>query len=195
MAAPDEIYYPMRQLGQPGMLVVARSGGDPATLQGVLRRAVAAVDKDQPISLFATLDTNVANSLGVQRIVSTLTAVFALLALIMSAVGLYSVLAYAVSQRTAEIGIRMALGAQAGQVVGLVMRNGLGFVALGLGLGLAAAAGAARLIQSLLFDVHPLEPRVYVSVSILFVVVAALACLVPSVRAARIDPIRALRDS
>ena len=113
----------------------------------------------------------------------------------MSAVGLYSVLAYAVSQRTAEIGIRMALGARAGQVVALVMRNGLAFVALGLGLGLAAGAGAARLIQSLLFDVHPLDPRVYAGVSALFLVVAALACLIPSLRAARIDPIRALRDS
>jgi len=127
--------------------------------------------------------------------VSTLTAIFAALALIMSAVGLYSVLAYAVSQRTSEIGIRMALGARAGQVVGLVMRNGLAFVGLGLVLGLGAAAGAARLIQSLLVDVHPLDPRVYLGVSVLFVVVAALACLVPSLRAARIDPIRALRDS
>jgi predicted permease len=193
--APDEIYYPMRQLGQPGMLLVARTAGDPAALQGAVRRAVAEVDKEQPISLFTTLDTTVANSLGVQRIVSTLTAIFAALALIMSAVGLYSVLAYAVSQRTSEIGIRMALGARASQVIGLVMRNGLAFVGLGLVLGLGAAAGAARLIQSLLVDVHPLDPRVYLGVSVLFLVVAALACLVPSLRAARIDPIRALRDS
>ena len=78
---PDEIYYPMRQLGRPGMLVVGRTAGDPAALQGALRRAVAAVDQEQPISLFTTLDTNVANSLGVQRIVSTLTAIFAALGL------------------------------------------------------------------------------------------------------------------
>jgi predicted permease len=191
---PDEIYYPMRQLGQPGMLVVARTAGDPAALQTVIRKTVAAVDRDQPISLFSTLDGTVANSLGVQRIVATLTAMFAGLALVLSAVGLYSVLAYVVSQRTSEIGIRMALGAREGQVIGLVMRHGLGFVALGLGIGLAGAAGTARLIQSLLFDVRPLDPRVYAAVSVLFMLVAVLACLVPSVRAARIDPIRALRD-
>ena len=119
---------------------------------------------------------------------------FAGLALLLSAVGLYSVLAYAVSQRTAEIGIRMALGARAGQVMGLVMRGGLQLVAVGLVLGLAAAAGAARLIQSLLFDVRPLDPRIYGSVAALFAVVASLACLLPSWRASRIDPLLALRS-
>jgi predicted permease len=191
--APDQIYYPMRQLGRPGMQVVARTSGDPAGLQAILRTTVASLDKDQPISLFATLETTVANSLGVQRIVASLTTVFAALALVLSAVGLYSVLAYAVSQRTAEIGIRMALGARPEQVVGLVMRNGLGLVAIGLALGLAAAAGAARLIQTLLFDVRPLDPFVYGGVTAVFTIVAALACLIPSARAARIDPLRALR--
>jgi len=191
--APDQIYYPMRQLGRPGMQVVARTSGDPAGLQAILRTTVASLDKDQPISLFATLETTVANSLGVQRIVASLTTVFAALALVLSAVGLYSVLAYAVSQRTAEIGIRMALGARPEQVVGLVMRNGLGLVAIGLALGLAAAAGAARLIQTLLFDVRPLDPFVYGGVTAVFTMVAALACLIPSARAARIDPLRALR--
>jgi len=111
----------------------------------------------------------------------------------MSVVGLYSVLAYAVSQRTAEIGIRMALGAQAAQVVRLIMRSGLQLVAIGLALGLAAAAGAARLIQALLFDIRPLEPLVYAAVAVTFAIVAALACLLPSLRASRIDPIIALR--
>ena len=113
----------------------------------------------------------------------------------MSAVGLYSVLAYAVSQRRSEIGIRMALGAQTGQVIGLVMRDGLGLVAIGLVLGLAGAAGAARLIQTLLFDVRPLDPLVYAGVALLFTIVAALACLLPSMRAARIDPLVALRSN
>ncbi len=191
--APDEIYYPIRQLGRPGMQIVARTTGDPAALQAVLRSTVASIDKDQPISFFATLETNLANSLGAQRIVASLTTVFAGLALVLSAVGLYSVLAYAVSQRTSEIGIRMALGARPEQVIGLVMRNGLGLVAIGLGLGLAAAAGAARLIETLLFEVRPLDPLVYGGVALVFTVVATLACLVPSARAARIDPLRALR--
>jgi predicted permease len=191
--APDEIYFPLRQLPRPGMAIVARTDGDPAALQAVLRSTVAAVDNDQPISFFATLDSNVAQSLGVQRIVASLTAVFAAVALVLSAIGLYSVLAYAVSQRTSEIGIRMALGAQPGQVVGLVMRDGLQLVALGLAAGLAAAAGAARLIETLLFGVRPLDPLVYAGVAGVFAVVAVLACLVPSLRASRIDPLLALR--
>jgi predicted permease len=190
---PDEIYYPLRQLGRTGLNVVARTGGDPNALQAAIRAAVAAVDKNQPVSFFATLDTNVATSLGTQRIVASLTTTFAALAFVMSVVGLYSVLAYAVSQRTAEIGIRMALGAQSSQVVRLIMRSGLELVAIGLTLGLAAAAGAARVIQTLLFDVHPLEPMVYAAVGLTFAVVAALACLLPSLRASRIDPLVALR--
>ena len=191
--APDEVYFPMRQLGRPSMAIVARTSGDPAALQAVLRTAVASVDKDQPISFFATMDTSIAQSLGVQRIVASLTGMFAGLALVLAAVGLYSVIAYAVSQRTSEIGIRMALGAQAGQVIGLVMRSGMRLVAVGLVVGLAAAAGTAHLIRRLLFQVEPLDPAIYASVAGLFVVVAVLACLVPSRRASRIDPILALR--
>ena len=114
--------------------------------------------------------------------------------LVLSAVGLYSVLAYAVSQRRSEIGIRMALGAKRGQVVGLVMQGGLQLVAIGLVIGLAGAAGAARLIQSLLFNVRPLDPLVYGGVSALFTLVATFACLLPSLRASRIDPLIALRS-
>jgi putative ABC transport system permease protein len=191
--APDEIYYPIRQLPRPGMAIVARTDGDAAALQPILRSTVAAVDKDQPISFFATLETNVAQSLGVQRIVASLTSIFAGLALVLSAIGLYSVLAYAVSQRTPEIGIRMALGARPGQVVRLVLRDGLRLVIVGLVAGLAAAAGAARLIETLLFGVRPLDPMVYGGVAGVFTIVAIVACLVPSLRASRIDPLLALR--
>lgn len=190
---PDEIYYPFRQLARPGMQVVARTTGDAAQLQSAIRAAVTSVDKDQPISFFATFDTNVGNSLGVQRIVASLTSVFAGIALVLSAIGLYSVVAYAVSQRTAEIGIRMALGAQRGQVIGLVMRNGLRLVAIGLVLGLVAAAGTARLLETLLYEVRPLDPLIYGGVAAIFTVIAALACLLPSLRASRIDPLLALR--
>ena len=192
--APDEVYYPYRQLARPGMAVVARTEGDAAALQPVIRTAVADVDKDQPISFFATLENNVSQSLGAQRIVASLTAGFAGLALALSAVGLYSVLAYAVSQRTSELGIRMALGAQPMQVIRLVMGNGLQLVAIGLAIGLAGAAGAARLIQTLLFNVQPLDPLVYLGVAVVFTFIASLACLVPSMRASRIDPLVALRE-
>ena len=193
LPVPDEIYLPVRQFGLPGMGVIARTDGDPAGLQSAMRSAVASVDRNQPISSFATLETNVGNSLGVQRIIASLTAVFAALALVLSAVGLYSVVAYAVSQRTSELGIRMALGAQRSQVVRLVMQNGLRLVMVGLVAGLAAAAGTARLIQTLLYDVRPLDPAIYAGVAALFTVVAALACLLPSLRASRIDPLLALR--
>ncbi|HEX7137912.1 MAG TPA: ABC transporter permease [Vicinamibacterales bacterium] len=193
LPAPDEIYYPMLQLGRPGMNVVARTTGDASTLQSAIRAAVAAVDKDQPISFFATLDTNIAQSLGAQRIVASLTTIFAAIALALSAIGLYSVLAYLVSQRTAEIGIRIALGAQPSQVIGLVLRSGLRLVAVGLVLGFGGAIAAARLIQTLLFQVRPLDPAIYGLVAVLFTTVAALACFVPSWRASRIDPLVALR--
>jgi predicted permease len=190
---PDEIYYPLRQIGQPGMTVIARTDQDPNLLQAVIRSAVAAVDPNQPISFFQTMEAGLAQTLGVQQIVATLTAVFAGLALALAAVGLYSVLAYSVAQRSVEIGIRMALGAQRGQVISLVMHSGLKLVALGVVIGLVAAAVAARLIQTLLYAVQPLDPLVYGGVALLFGLIAALACLVPSLRASRIDPLVALR--
>ncbi|MDB6128839.1 MAG: permease, partial [Verrucomicrobia bacterium] len=190
---PDEIYYPMQQLGRPGMTVVVRTDVDANAMQAVLRSAVAAVDKDQPISFFQTLETAVAQSLGAQQIVATLTAIFAGVALILAAVGLYSVLAYAVTQRTSEIGIRMALGSPRGAVISLIMGSGLRLVAIGLAVGLAGAVGVAKLIQSLLFNVTPLDPIVYSGVTVLFALVAVLACLLPSLRASRIDPLVALR--
>ncbi len=191
---PDEVYYPMHQLGRPGMAIVARTSGDPAALQAVLRTAVASVDRDQPISFFQTMETTLAQSLGFQRVVASLTVVFAAVALVLAAVGLYSVLAYSVAQRTGEIGIRMALGAARSDVVALVLRQGLGLVGVGLVLGLAAAAGLGRLLTSLLFEVSPFEPTVYAAVAVLFAAVAALACWLPSWRASRVDPLVALRN-
>jgi predicted permease len=191
--APDEVYLAMRQLGRPAMAVVARTTGDPNALQAAIRAAVASVDPSQPISFFATMDANIAGSLGVQRIVASLTGIFAAIALVLSAVGLYSVIAYAVSQRTAEIGIRMALGAQASQVVGLMMRSGLKLVAIGLAIGVVAAGGASYLIRVLLFQVATLDWRIYGAVAVAFALVAALACLMPSMRASKVDPLVALR--
>src|SRR6516165_5925838 len=122
-----------------------------------------------------------------------LTGAFAGIALLLSTVGLYSVLAYAVTQRTNEIGLRMALGAQRQQVIALVLRSGLSLVAFGLVIGLGIAAGAARLIRTLLFSVQPIDPLIYGCVTVLFAFIAILACLLPSLRASRIDPMIALR--
>jgi putative ABC transport system permease protein len=191
--APDEIYHPARQTPRPTMALVARIDGDPNTLQPIMRAAVASIDKDQAITFFATLESNIASSLGTQRLMALLTTIYAGIALVLSAVGLYSVLAYAVSQRVPEIGIRMALGADRGRVIGLIMQSGARLVAAGLALGLAAAVAVARLIESLLFNVAPLDPAVYAGVLALFTGVAAVACLLPSLRASRIDPVVALQ--
>ena len=191
---PDEVYYPMRQLGRPGH--ERRRAHDRRRRRGCRRSSAPRSRRSTRTSRSRSSRRwrpTSRTSLGTQRIVASLTTIFAALAFVMSVVGLYSVLAYAVSQRTAEIGIRMALGAQSAQVIRLIMRSGLELVAIGLVLGLAAAAGAARVIQTLLFDVRPLEPAIYAAVAITFALVAALACLLPSLRASRIDPIVALR--
>jgi len=191
---PDEMYLAARQRAQPGLAILGRTSGDPATLQASIHRAVADVDASQAISFFATLDTTVALSLGTQRLVATLSALFAAIAFGLALVGLYSVMAYFVSQRRGEIGIRMALGASRRQVVTLVMRNGLALVGLGLLLGTGAAALAGHAIRQLLFGIDPASPWIYAVVASAFALVAAAACLGPSLRASRIDPLIALRS-
>jgi predicted permease len=191
--APDDMYFPFRQLSRPVGTLIVRSEGDPALLQSVLRSDLAALDATIPVTLFSTMEASVAQSLGFQRITAWLTGIFAGVALLLSVVGLYSVLAYAVTQRTSEIGIRMALGAQRSQVVGLVLRSGLRLVALGLVLGLGLAALVTQFIATLLYNVQPLDPAIYAGVAGLFAVIATLACLLPSLRASRIDPLVALR--
>ena len=189
---PDEVYYPLRQLGRPGLLVIAKTTGDPNALQSIIRSAVAAVDKNQPISFFQTMETQMAQTLGAQRIVASLTVVYAAIALVLAAIGLYSVVSYAVAQRTAEIGIRMALGANARQVIALIMGNGMKLVAIGLVIGLGGAAATSRFIQSQLSNVQAMDPIVYGGVALFFGLIASLACLLPSLRASRIDPLIAL---
>jgi putative ABC transport system permease protein len=191
--APDEIYVPFRQVAQSVGTLVVRTNGDPAALQSAMRSTLASLDNTMALAFFTTMDTTLSSSLIFPRITAWLTGAFASIALLLSAVGLYSLLAYAVTQRTNEIGLRMALGAQREQVVALILRSGLRLVALGLVLGLAAAIGASRLIQTLLFSVQPLDPLIYVGVTLLFTLIAVLACLIPARRATLVDPIQALR--
>lgn len=191
---PEEVYFPMRQVPRTGLAVIAKTTGDATALQAAIRNAVTSVDKTQATAFFGTMESNVASSLATQRLVATLTGVFAVLALILSLTGLYSVLAYLVTQRTPEIGLRMALGASRPQVVKLVLRSGLGLVVAGLVLGLGGAAGVGRLIRQLLFGIEPVSPAIYAGVAVVFVIVAVLACLGPSLRASRIDPLVAFRN-
>jgi predicted permease len=190
---PDEFYMPLRQRPNPSLSIVVRTTGDPASLQSSIRRAAAAVDPNQAISFFATMDSTAAQALGTQQLVATLTSIFAALSAALALIGVYSVIAYTVSQRTAELGIRIALGASAREVVQLVMRGGMSVVAAGVGAGLVSAAIMGRVIRQLLFGVDPISAEVYGGVAVLFLLVAAMACLAPSLRASRIDPLRALR--
>ena len=192
--APDTMYLPLRQWGGLGLSLLASTEGDPQILQSLLRTAVAEVDRTEAISQFSTLDAALRQSLGIQRITAWLTGAFAGVALVLSAVGLYSVLAYAVTLRTGEIGLRMAVGAARSQVVTLVLAQAMKLVALGLGLGLAIAAVATRLIRALLYQIEPLDPLVFGGVAVLFLLVAVIAGLVPSWRAAHVDPLVALRS-
>ncbi|GAB5560942.1 MAG: ABC transporter permease [Synoicihabitans sp.] len=192
--APDELYYSALQRAYPGMGIAVRTSGDPVLLQGAMRNAVAKVDPTIAISFFQTMEEVARNSLGVQRIAAALIGCFSGLSFLLAIVGLYSVLAYNVTQRTTEIGIRMALGALPKHVIKTVLRQGLTLVAIGVIAGLALAAMASRLIASQLFGVEPVSPLIYISVALVFASVAILACFVPARRASRVDPMIALRD-
>lgn len=189
----DDIYYPIRQVCRPVTNLVVRTEGDPAALQALIRSTIAAIDHNQPAASFQTLEALVGRSVDIQRITAWLAGFFAAVSLLLSAVGLYSVLAYITGQRTAEIGIRMALGAQRRDVVAMVLRDGMRLAGLGLGLGLCLAAAGAGLIRSLLYGVDPLDPLVFGGVIFVCAAVAGAACLVPSLRASRVDPLVALR--
>jgi putative ABC transport system permease protein len=192
---PDEIYYPRDQRGGAFMQVVAqaRPGLAAAAVIPVLRRVIAEIDPNVALATPQTMDELLTQSIGVQRVTLALLLTFAGIAALLAAVGVYSVMAYSVAQRTSEIGVRLALGAGQAQVVNLILTQGMRLVAIGLGLGLVASAGASRLLTSLLYEIKPLDPLVYGTVTVFFTLVAVLACLLPSLRAARIDPIVALR--
>jgi predicted permease len=190
---PDAIYYSFSQMGKPAANIVARVEGDANLLQPLIRTAVAQVDANQPISFFQTMDSMLQQAVGFQKLLASLVAIFASVALVLTTVGLYSVIAYSVSQRTSEIGIRMAMGARPSQIVSHVLSAGIRLVTLGLLIGLMVALSGARFISSLLYSITPVHPPLYTAVTALFSVIAVLACLVPARRAARIDPLKALR--
>jgi putative ABC transport system permease protein len=177
------------------MALVVRTAGDPAALATTLRREVQAIDKDQPVFGVRTMDDVVANSLGTRRVSMQLFAVFAGAALLLAAIGIYGVMAYSVTQRTQEIGIRMALGAQRSDVLGLVIRQGMTVTLIGVLVGLAGAFALTRLIANLLFGVAATDPLTFVAIPLLLLFVALVACYLPARRAARLDPTIALAQS
>ena len=189
----EQIYVPHAQ--DPGwnfMALVIRTAGDPASFVPTLRREVQALDKDQPLYNIRTYEEVVTRSLSTRRISMQLFTVFACAALLLAAVGIYGVMAYSVTQRTQEIGIRMALGAQAGDVLAMVLRQGMALTAVGIVVGLVGAFALTRLIASLLFGVNPTDPVTFGAIALLLALVSFLACYLPARRAARLDPMIAL---
>jgi predicted permease len=188
-----EIYQPFTQNSFTSMVFVVRTAGDPTTLVPALRSAVARLDPAQPISRVSTMDEHLARSLSRPHFMSTLTAAFGGLALLLSMVGIYGVMAYSVAQRTREIAIRSALGAQPRDVLRLVLVKACGLSVAGVVAGLISAAGLTRVLAGQLFGVTASDPVTYVSVAALLVAVALVAGAIPAVRATRIDGTVALR--
>jgi len=191
----QEFYLPYTQYPwdlAPRHLIV-RTAVNPTSVAAAIQREVAALDKDQPVSDVRTLEEVVAEAVGPQRFAMMLLGAFAALALVLASVGIYGVMTYSVSQRTHEIGIRMALGAHRGNVLGMVVGEALVLALIGAVLGLAGAWGLTRLLSSLLYNVHPTDPLTFALVPLVLLGVSAFASYIPARRATRVDPIVALR--
>jgi predicted permease len=176
-----------------GLSLAVRTASDPLAISIPVQKKIAELDPELPVSDVLTMRQIIARSLGNASLSASLVLAFAVLSLMLASIGLYGVLSYLTTQRTGEIGVRLALGAPRGQVVRLIVGDGLRPALYGLVLGLAVSAGAVRLIQSMLYGTRPLDPAIFATVAATLVVVAAIACLVPAWRASRIDPMQALR--
>ena len=188
------VYAPRGQFGYGGTAIVVRTSGDPAHMTPSLIGAVRAVDSEQPVLDIATMADVVEESLGQRPFAMMLLAAFAMLALVLATVGIYSVLAYTVRQRMRDIGIRMALGAPAGGVLRLIVIEGLKPTLAGVLLGLALAAALVRVMTTLLYGVDQHDPRTFAAVAVIMLIVGVVATLVPAFRATRVDPIVTLRS-
>jgi hypothetical protein len=175
------------------MTLAVRSALDATSLRGVVRATVAMLDASVPVYEVRTMEQAVADDTAAQRFAMLLQVVFAIVAMALAAVGLYGVLSYTVAQRTSEMGVRMALGAERMDVQRMVLGQGMGIVAAAVAIGVAGALAAGRLLRTLLFEVSPADPAVYVAVVLLLLGVAFLACWLPARRASSVDPIVALR--
>src|SRR5689334_16129119 len=188
-----EIYFSSLQDYWPAMSLVVRSSVEPSSLSGSIRQAVNEVDKSVPVSQVQTMEHVVSESITQPRFNLFLLGLFSTVAMLLSAAGIYGVTAYTVTQRTHELGIRLALGAQVGDVLKMILRQGMAVIAVGLVLGLAAAFGLMRLLRSLLFGVGENDPLTFAAITIVLLIVALIACYIPARRATKVDPLEALR--
>jgi putative ABC transport system permease protein len=186
-------YIPHAQRPQIFTTLAVRGTDDPLPLANAIRAAIWRVDKDQPVWGLASMDQILDGAVGSPRLIVRLTAGFAIVALLLGAIGIYGVLSYTMSQRTNEVGIRVALGADSRQVVWMVVVEGMRIVAIAVAIGLAASLAATRLLQSQLFGVGPTDVVTFSIVTALLAIVAILACYIPARRASRVDPMVALR--
>ena len=194
----ERIYYPVSQQAAArggGMALVLKTGLDPQSLVPQVRAAVRAIDSEQPIADVRTMEQWVSRSLQNRRTNMMLLTVFGAVALVLSAIGIYGVLAFGVAQRIREFGIRQALGADRSSILSLVLTQGLKTAGLGIVLGLGASVALARFLQTLLFEVTPRDPAVFGGVAVVLFAVAMAACYIPARRATQVDPMIALRDS
>jgi putative ABC transport system permease protein len=188
-----EVYDPLRQDVNNDMDLIVQSRLDPSTLTSEIRSAIGAIDKDQPIFAIATMNKLVGDDVSAPRLTLVLLGLFGGLAMVLAAIGIYGVISYSVGQRTREIGVRMALGAQPREVLCLVLGQGGRIALIGIAIGIVAAFGLTRLMSSLLFSVSASDPATFAAAAILLALVAIIACYIPARRAMRVDPMVALR--
>jgi putative ABC transport system permease protein len=195
----EKFYRPHSQFAQAtgfairNMTLVVRTGGDPMSLATAVRHEVASIDPNLPVAAIRPMTEVVAGAASTPRFTGLLLGLFATLALTLAAIGIYGVLAYLVSQRTREIGIRMAIGADRTAVLGLVISRGLWLALGGVAVGLAVSFVVARFVGSLLYQVQPIDPVTFVAVPVVLTIVALIASAVPARRAMQVDPMTALR--
>src|SRR6185503_15155204 len=187
------IYIPLGQEPQPDMTLMVRTAGDPDLLAGPLSNELRALKKEVPVFSVQTMNQLIGSQLAADRMIAVLLSIFGGGALLLAAIGIYGVMAYSAAQRTREIGIRIALGAEQRDILRLMIGKGMVLVAIGAGIGLALALAATRVLQSLLFGVSATDPLTFTVVLLVLIVVALLACYVPARRAMKTDPLVALR--
>ena len=188
-----EIYFSSLQSPFEAMSIVIRSSVEPGSLAGAVRGAVAEVDKTVPVADIETMDRIVTESVMQPRFNMVLLGLFSAIALVLSAAGIYGVTSYTVTQRTHELGIRLALGAQLGDVLRLILKQGLAVILIGVAIGLAAAFVLTRLLRTLVFGISTNDPLTFIGITLLLSVVALIACYMPARRATKVDPLVALR--